>query len=89
DIEENIESGVYNPLLYRFDYHGQPVVEFRREIMKTCEFNLFHYLGEIGKSLDLLAIKKNKGIIENIVYMGLLRKTEEITKEEEKQNESL
>lgn len=83
DIEENIESGAYNPLLYRFDY--QPGEEnFRRRIMDTCRFNLFHYLGELANAVDLLPLKKNKGVIENIVYKGLLKKTEEITKEEEK-----
>ncbi len=84
DIEENIESGAYNPLLYRFDY--QPGEEnFRGRIMDTCRFNLFHYLGEIANAVDLLPLKKNKGVIENIIYKGLLKKTEEITKEEEKE----
>ena len=84
DIEENIESGAYNPLLYRFNY--QPGEEdFRGRIMETCRFNLFHYLGEIANAVDLLPLKKNKGVIENIIYKGLLKKTEEITKEEEKE----
>lgn len=84
DIEENIESGAYNPLLYRFDY--QPGEEdFRGRIMDTCRFNLFHYLGEIANAVDLLPLKKNKGVIENIIYKGLLKKTEEITKEKEKE----
>ena len=66
DIDENIESGAYNPLLYRFKY--QPGEEnFKGRIMETCRFNLFHYLGEISKSLDLLSLRKNKGVIENIV----------------------
>lgn len=78
DIEENIESGAYNPLIYRFDY--QPGEEdFRGRITESCRFNLLHYLGEIGKAADLLPLKKNRGIIENIVYMGLLRKTETVT----------
>ena len=34
--------------------------------------------------LDTLEIKKNKGIIENIIYKGLLKQTEEITNKEEK-----
>lgn len=82
DIEENIESGAYNPLLYRFDYQ-QGEENFRQRIMETCRFNLFHYLGEIANAVDLLPLKKNKGVIENIIYKGLLKKTEEITKEEE------
>lgn len=81
DIEENIQSGAYNPLLYRFTYEpGEP--DFKNRIMDTCRFNLFHYLGEIGKAVDLLSLKKNRGVIENIIYSGLLRKTEEMTKEE-------
>ena len=36
-------------------------------------------------AVDLLPLKKNKGVIENIIYKGLLKKTEEITKEEEKE----
>lgn len=84
DIEENIESGAYNPLLYRFDYQlGEE--DFRGRIMETCRFNLFHYLGEIANAADLLPLKKNKGVIENIIYKGLLKKTEEITKEKEKE----
>lgn len=83
DIEENIESGAYNPLLYRFEYQ-EGEADFRGRITETCKFNLFHYLAEISKSTDLLAIKKNRGIIENIVYMGLLRKTEQMFQKEEK-----
>lgn len=81
DIDENIESGAYNPLLYRFSYEpGEP--DFKGRIIDTCRFNLFHYLGEMGKAVDLLSLKKNRGVIENIIYSGLLRKTEEMTKEE-------
>lgn len=84
DIGENIESGAYNPLLYRFAYQqGEGEEAFRARITETCRFNLLHYLGEIGKAVDLLALRKNRGIIENIVYKGLLRKTEKIIQKEE------
>lgn len=82
DIADNLESGAYNPLIYRFAYEPGEA-NFKSRIMRTCRFNLFHYLGEIGNAVDLLAIKKNRGIIENIVYKGLLRKTENLTKKEE------
>ncbi|MCB6994108.1 DUF5685 family protein [bacterium 210820-DFI.6.37] len=82
DIEDNIESGAYNPLLYRFDYRtGEE--DFRGRIMETCRFNLLCYLGEIGKAADLLSLKKNRGVIENIVYKGLLRRTESMTQNSE------
>lgn len=88
DIDENIESGAYNPLIYRFEY-APGEENFKKRIIDTCRFNLFHYLGEIAKAVDLLPLKKNKGVIENIIYCGLLRKTEELTKEEEENNESI
>ncbi len=82
DVEENVQSGAYNPLLYRFAYErGEE--HFLERIMETCRFNLFHYLGEMAKAADLLTIRKNRGIIDNIIYKGLLRKTEELTRKEE------
>ena len=48
------------------------------------------YLSEMGKALDLADLKKNRGIIENIVYVGLLKKTEEVLdKGKEDLNESV
>lgn len=79
DIEENILSGAYNPLIFRFAYEAGEE-NFKERIMSDCRFNLFHYLGEMGNAVDLLDIKKNEGIIENIIYKGLHRKTEEILK---------
>lgn len=82
DVEENIQSGAYNPLLYRFSYEpGEE--DFQGRIREACRFNLFHYLGEMANAADLLTIRKNRGIIENIIYKGLLRKTENLTQKEE------
>lgn len=79
DIEDNIETGAYNPLIYRFGYDGsESSAEFRTRIEDDLKFNLYHYLAMIGSCLDSLEIAKNKGIIENIIYFGLNRKTEEI-----------
>ena len=91
DIEENIESGAYNPLLYRFNYEkGEDVLEFRERIRENVERNLLIYLSEMGKAFDLADLKKNRGIIENIVYVGLLKKTEEVLhKGKEDLNESV
>lgn len=85
DIEENIESGSYNPLIYRFSFDGaaESAAEFRKRIEEALNFNLFHYLAVIGNSVNSLDIKKNKGIIENIIYFGLNRKTEEIIRRTE------
>ena len=80
DIEENIESGAYNPLLYRFEFDAdsETADEFRRRIEPNLRFNLYHYLAMLSRCTDSLDIKKNAGILENVIYFGLNRKTEEI-----------
>lgn len=91
DIGENMESGAYNPLLYRFSWEEDESQEnFRKRIYHDVERNLLIYLSEMSKIVDLLALRKNKDIIENVVYMGLLRRTEKaLGKEDEKDGESL
>ena len=80
DIEENIESGAYNPLLFRFkfDAANETADEFRARIEPDLRFNLYHYLAMLSRCTDSLDIRKNAGNIENVIYFGLNRKTEEI-----------
>ncbi|QIB68473.1 hypothetical protein Ami103574_03685 [Aminipila butyrica] len=80
DIDENIAKKTYNPLLYRFDYDSdkESISSFRERIRDEVEFNLIHYLAELSNGLDLLDIKKNRGILENIAYLGLRRRTEQV-----------
>ena len=51
---------------------------FWEGIRERVEFNLYQHLAEINQALELLPIVKNKGIIENIVLMGLRKRTEAI-----------
>ena len=98
DIEENIESGAYNPLLYRFDYEGQvsgnadmlfeTAQQFRDRIRGDLEFNLYHYLAVLSEQTESLDIKKNRGIIDNVIYFGMNRKTEEIINQRKSEGES-
>ena len=80
DIEENIASGAYNPLLFRFkfDAANETADEFRARIEPDLRFNLYHYLAMLSRCTDSLDIRKNAGIIENVIFFGLNRKTEEI-----------
>ena len=111
DIEENIESGAYNPLLYRFAYRGvegtdnacaddpgsdtSPDTEtprqFRERIRGDMEFNLYQYLAVLSQQTGSLDIRKNQGIIDNVIYLGMNRKTEEILNKTDKgeSNESI
>ncbi|MBQ9059597.1 MAG: hypothetical protein IJ128_00460 [Firmicutes bacterium] len=84
DIEENLEKGTYNPLLSRFGYRTDPEHaeetpdQFRARIDERLRFNLYHYLAVLGESFEALDIKKNSGIIENVIYFGLNRRTDEV-----------
>ena len=84
DIEENLESGAYNPLLQRFGYRAgeenaeETPEQFRARIDERLRFNLYHYLAVLGESFEALDIKKNSGIIENGIYFGLNRRTDEV-----------
>lgn len=64
DLKEDEEKDRYNPLRYRPEgtKHLSPV--------------LYHLLANINSSVDLLDIKKNSGIISNIVLLGMRAQTD-------------
>ncbi len=80
DLEKDIKEGNYNPLIYQYGYDNQDITGFRDQIRTKVEFNLTYSLNEIARAFELLEIKTNKDILENIIYLGMLRKTENILK---------
>ncbi|MDD3169591.1 MAG: DUF5685 family protein [Eubacteriales bacterium] len=88
DIEDNFMRSSFNPLLIQFEYDPkkETTQEFKERIRERTERNLVLYLAEIAKSCSALKIEKNQGLIENIVYFGLMRKTEEIVKKGKGEN---
>ena len=88
DIEENIETKAYNPLIYRFEYmEDETAADFKKRIKADVERNLTMYLAQIARCVDMLEIEKNKGILDNVVYIGLLKKTEDVLNKGEKEDE--
>ncbi|MDD4295664.1 MAG: DUF5685 family protein [Ruminiclostridium sp.] len=89
DIEDNIKSGAYNPLLTQFQYKpNEDIQEFKGRVKEKTNFNLVYSLSEMEKAFSLLDIKKNKSILENIVYSGLLVKTRNVLKIEDRSNQN-
>jgi len=79
DIGKDIASSSYNPLIFQFDYEeGDDPEEFKNRIRERVEFNLVYTLNQISKAYELINRKENFGILENIIYLGLLKKTENI-----------
>ena len=63
DYQKDKKAGVYNPLLYR------------KEGIEGIYPLLCAYLHQLHADIDLLEIRKNKGIIDNIVRLGLTAHT--------------
>lgn len=82
DIEKDLKKNKYNPLKYQFGIKEGQFDESFQTVRERVEFNLTHTLSQISKSMELLDMKKNKSIVENIVNMGLLARTEQIIKKQ-------
>ena len=69
-------------MILQFEYQPEQETadEFKDRIKERVEMNLVLYLAEIAKCCSQLKFEKNQGLIENILYFGLMRKTEEILK---------
>jgi hypothetical protein len=83
DVEDDLRRGSYNPLVLCYGYgqaenEGESAARFRERIGERTQLSATLYLSEMSELAALLPIKKNKAILENIIYMGLLRRTEEI-----------
>jgi len=78
DLESDIRKNSYNPLIYQYNYTNENIAEFKHRLKEDVEFNLIYTLNQIVKAYQLLNVRYNSGIVENIIYMGMLRKTETV-----------
>jgi len=60
---------------------------YRKNNLEGMENLLYNYLAEMVNAYDLLQVKKNTGILENILLMGLRQRTDVILKERVEINE--
>lgn len=75
DIESDIKGKNYNPILSQFCYNNEEVSVFKKRIRENIGFTLTYTLSQIGKTFELLDLKKNEEIVENIIYGGMYNKT--------------
>ncbi len=77
DILKDESKGSYNVYLQR-DYSD--IKAHRKKIIEEAEFNMHYRLAEACKAYELLDIKRDKELLDNIMYLGLAKKTEDILK---------
>ncbi len=74
DIEKDYKEKNYNPAVLQYGYKG----EFNEEISNFISDSLYFTLSELGECYKQLDIKKNKEILDNIIYLGLRAKCDMI-----------
>ena len=77
DIEKDDKTGGYNVFLQR-DYSS--AASLRQSLREEATFSLHCSLAEACKAYELLNIKRDKPILDNIMYLGLAKKTEDVLK---------
>lgn len=76
DLEDDIKKNRYNPFLYAFDYQGEAYLEFQNRIRPQAEFLLHYTLGQTAEAYEVLDLSANRGILDNIIYLGMNKQTE-------------
>jgi hypothetical protein len=79
DIEKDAKSGSYNVYLLRGAAEPDGL---RAAIREEAAFNLHISLAEACKAYELLDIKRDKPLLDNIMYLGLAKTTEDVLKGE-------
>lgn len=78
DLDKDFKRKSYNPILCQYDFKGEDIKSFKEEVREALNFNLTYSLSEIEKAYSLIDIEKNKEILDNILYSGLIVKTDVI-----------
>lgn len=80
DIEKDIKKESFNPILRVFKYSQKIVTKealesYKNSILENISFTLKYTLSQAASAFELMDIKKNKEILENIIYGGMYKKT--------------
>ncbi len=76
DIEKDKQSGSYNPFIRA--YADLKADEIKQKAKDDAEFVLSGALRELGNIYESLSIKRNKEIIENILFEGMPKRTKDV-----------
>ena len=67
DLREDLQKGEYNPVAARFDLQEPDISPIREELKLTLERSLL----DIHGAFQLLTIRRDGGLLENIIDLGL------------------
>jgi len=76
DIEKDINKGMYNPYLTRFNYEkGNDISTFKNEIKERTSFILYAPLKAAADLYEDMDDEYKDPIVKNIIYEGLYDRT--------------
>jgi hypothetical protein len=78
DLEENLKKKQYNPFIAAYYKQGEDFSVFHQQVRSQAGFVLQYTLSQISQSYELLDIKANRGILDNIIYLGMNKQTERV-----------
>lgn len=82
DIGEDIKANNYNPIVRQFYNGPNDLNSFKEYIRDDVGFVINYSLKKACEAYESLEIKSNKSIIDNIIYGGMYKKTNEILNKE-------
>lgn len=71
DLTKDVKNKNYNPFIVKYGYNGEEPSEFKKMVAEKQDFTLMLTLESVASAFELIEFKKNREIIENIVYLGL------------------
>lgn len=74
DMDKDIADKSFNPAVLQLSYSG----ERREDITQRISSSLYFMLSRLAEEYEKLDIRKNKDILDNIVYMGVRQKADMI-----------
>ncbi len=67
DLSSDYKKGSYNPLIYQYGYGKTDTVKIKEQITTL----IYMSLSALAEEYQKLDIKKNKPLLDNIIYLGL------------------
>jgi hypothetical protein len=79
DLAHDLKKGCYNPVFLQFQhlYHGS-LPDFIGRVRGDMEDRLIFTLDSAARSYELIPVLKNKGLLDNIIYLGMRKRTEAV-----------
>ena len=88
DLEDDCKEGGFNPFLRKFQVSGDLSEQKKQEIHQYGKELLNITAAEMAAAYELLELKRFKGILDNIVYLGLPASMERVFNRKKKNPDS-